>query len=134
MPALSKEGGQMMQVQIPEKEINRAVINELRIFHGLGKLSYFVNLEGEYRNGWQRRSAKRHGIRAGRPDIEIFLHGGVTVFIELKTLKGRLSASQEKTHKELKRLDHDVRTIYAQDAVVATKSLHKILADHGVTL
>lgn len=122
-----------MGIQVSEREMNKAVLNELRAFHGLGKLSYSVNLEGEYRPHWRQKvSAKNHGIRRGRPDIEIYLQGGVTVFLELKTMENRLSEDQKQFHKELKELGHDVRTIYAQDLVTTIKSFHKILADHGV--
>ncbi len=122
-------------MQASEREISRAVVNELVGFHRLKKLSYFVNLEGAKRTRQQQISAKRHGMRAGRPDIEIFLPNGKTVLIELKTLKnGRLSPAQKETHEELSQLNHDVRTIYAPDIESAIDSIHKILCEYGVTL
>ncbi len=121
-------------IKATEREISRAIVNELEKFLHLKKLSYFVNLEGARRDKRQQVAAKLHGMRAGRPDIEIFLNDGRTMFIELKTLKGRLTDKQKQVHQELGGLGHDVRTIYALDAVSAIKSLHKILCEYGVVL
>lgn len=120
--------------RITEREISRAICNELGTFHRLKKLSYFVNLEGAKRDKRQQVAAKLHGMRAGRPDIEIFLPGGRTIFIELKTDIGRLTEKQKSVHSELADLGHDVRTLYAKDAITAIKSLHSILAEYGVVL
>ena len=120
--------------RVTEKEISRAICNELGMFHRSGKLSYFVNLEGAKRDKRQQVAAKLHGMRAGRPDIEIFLRDGRTVFIELKTDTGRLTEKQKSVHSELAALSHDVRTVYAKDAITAIKSLHFILAEYGVVL
>ena len=120
--------------QIPEKSLHTAILNELRNYLHLKKLSYFPNLEGARRDKRQQVAAMLHGMRAGRPDIEIFLSNGRTVFIELKTSRGRLTDKQKQIHQELDDLGHDVRTIYAPDAVSAIKSLHKILCEYGVIL
>ena len=110
-----------------EKHISKAVVNELALLHKFKKLSYFVNIEGAKRDVRQQRAAKLHGMRPGRPDIEIFLAGGRIVFLELKTLKGRLSHKQSEVHKELSNLGHGVRVVYAEDAISEIKSLYKIL-------
>lgn len=120
--------------RITEKEISRAVLNELGVFHRVNKLSYFVNLEGAKRDKRQQVAAKLHGMRAGRPDIEIFLSGGRTIFIELKTDIGRLTEKQKSIHSELADLGHDVRTVYAKDAISAIKSVQFILSEYGVAL
>lgn len=117
-----------------EKEISRAVLNELGIYHRAKKLSYFVNLEGAKRDKRQQVAAKLHGMRAGRPDIEIFLPNGQTIFIELKTDVGRLTEKQKSIHSELADLGHDVRTLYAKDAISAIKSIRLILSEYGVVL
>jgi len=121
-------------IKFTEQQISRAIVNELETFLHLKKLSYFVNLEGAKRDKRQQVAAKFHGMRPGRPDIEIFFPGGRTLFLELKTLKGRLTDKQKDVHQELGVLGHDVRTIYSLDTVSAIKSLHKILCEYGVVL
>ena len=120
-------------IQMREAEISRAVINYLNEFRSHKKLSFFVNIEGAKRNKQQQISAKRHGMRPGRPDIEIICPNARIIFIELKRYSGgRLTPVQKDTHEELSQLGHDVRTIYAQDTVSAIKSIHKILCEYGI--
>ena len=120
-------------IQQSEAEISRAVINFLEEYRRHKKLSFFVNLEGARRDKRQQIAAKRHGMRAGRPDLEIVLPDGKIIWIELKRFKGgKLTPLQKETHKELSQLGHDVRTIYALDAVSAIKSTHKILCEYGM--
>ena len=120
-------------IQMKEAEISRAVVNYLDELRRHNKISFFVNIEGAKRDKWQQISAKRHGMRAGRPDIELVLPGGKIIFIELKRYSGgRLTDKQKETHEELLKLGHDVRTIYALDAAAAVAAAHNILIEYGV--
>ena len=120
-------------IQMSEAEISRGVINFLGELRGHRKLSFFVNIEGAKRDKRQQVAAKRHGMRPGRPDIEIILPDGKIVFVELKRYRGgRLTPAQKQTHEELSQLTHDVRTIYAQDAATAIAAIHNILSEYGI--
>ena len=123
----------MTVIQMKEADISRAVVNFLNDFRRHNKLSFFVNIEGAKRDKWQQIAAKRHGMRAGRPDIELVLPNGKIVFIELKRYSGgKLTLVQKETHEELLQLGHDVRTIYAQDAATAVAATHNILMEYGI--
>ena len=50
---------------------------------------------------------KAMGLKAGVPDIYIAGPRGKTLWIELKTAKGRLSPAQNHTIEQLAQLDHD---------------------------
>ena len=65
----------------------------------------------------------RKGMRKGWPDIQI-LHRGRSVFIELKTKKGRLSTAQKKCHSDL---------ILAGAIVKVCRSLEDVIQFVGMT-
>ena len=120
-------------IQMTEAEISRAVVNFLSELRRQNKISFFVNIEGAKRDKRQQIAAKRHGMRPGRPDLEIILPDGKIVFVELKRYSGgKLTLPQKETHEELSQLGHDVRTIYAQDAATAIAATHNILSEYGV--
>jgi hypothetical protein len=55
----------------------------------------------EGKRGWRaQRWLKQSGCRAGWPDLQIHF-GGRTLFLELKTPKGRVSDAQRETHAAL---------------------------------
>jgi hypothetical protein len=65
---------------------------------------------------------KRQGVYFGYPDLTLHLPNGKTVFFELKSLKGRVSANQKQCHQKLESLGfnmHIVRSIKEfQDLIV----------------
>ena len=121
-------------IQATERDISRAVVNHLEEMCVRKKIVHWVNLEGEYRNPIQRRRAKHHGMRAGRPDLEIVLPLGKILFIELKRLKGgRLTDPQKEVQQDLSNLGHDYRVVRALDCVSAVKMVQSILEEYGIT-
>ena len=56
--------------------------------------------------------AKAMGLTAGVPDLFFWLRGGIKP-VELKTVDGKKSPSQEKFHEEAENLGIKVHTIYA---------------------
>ena len=55
----------------------------------------------------------------GVPDRIVITPDGRTVYVELKTEVGRLSALQKWQHRELRKRGADVRTLYGQGQVLA---------------
>ena len=55
----------------------------------------------------------------GVPDRIVITPEGRTVYVELKTEMGRLSALQKWQHRELRERGVDVRTLYGQSQVLA---------------
>ena len=99
-------------IQMSEAEISKGVVNYLNELRWHKKISFFVNIEGAKRDKRQQIAAKRHGMRPGRPDVEIILPGGKMIFIEIKRYKGgKLTPAQKETIEELSLLGHDVRTV-----------------------
>ena len=120
-------------IQAREAEISRAVVIFLEGLRTHNKISFFINIEGAKRSKQQQISAKRHGMRAGRPDLEILLPNGKIIFIELKRCKGgRLTPAQKETIEELSQLGHDVRVVKSPDVVSAVNQIHQILEEYGV--
>lgn len=56
----------------------------------------------------------------GWPDLIVVLRNGVVLFVELKTPKGRLSALQERTIKQLKENNANVYVIRSVDSFIET--------------
>ncbi len=86
-----------------------------------------VGLEGSYRTGWQGKALKDQGMDRGRPDILVILDGGRCVWIELKTVKGRLSEHQRNYHKESQNRGHEVHTVKAASSGEAIDKIKSIL-------
>lgn len=55
----------------------------------------------------------------GIPDRLVMLPGGVTVFVEVKAAKGRLSKWQERRHSQMRALGTMVVVVWSRDGVDA---------------
>jgi len=64
-------------------------------------------------------------IKVGHPDFSIYIDGGITIFIEMKTEEGKLSAEQEERISELRNLGF--RAIVCRSALEAVLEVKKYL-------
>ena len=74
---------------------------------------------GELRDKVTAIRLKKQGVVAGIPDLCIPLPGGQTLWLELKTKKGRLSKVQKKLIDRWAERGHIVRVAYGYDEAVA---------------
>ncbi|MBI1425800.1 MAG: hypothetical protein GC149_20435 [Gammaproteobacteria bacterium] len=87
--------------------------------------------EGKQKPQYRMKQIKA-GMKTGEPDCIIYLKGGKTIFIELKTDRGSLSAAQKKRHAELRALGFDVYTVKAATPAEAVRKVARILFEHGI--
>lgn len=69
---------------------------------------------------------KLSGARKGWPDLT-FICPGYVVFIEMKTMDGKLSKDQLKVHSELVGLGHIVRVVYAKNGRDAWNQVRELI-------
>jgi len=86
--------------QATEAQIQKAVIDLLAVHEAQGRLIYFAVPNGGRRDVVTAANLKRLGVRAGVADIVLLVPGmgdgnPYTIFWELKTAKGSLSAEQK---------------------------------------
>ena len=90
-----------------ESAIQIQIVNYLHY-----KNIYFFTVPNEAAGGGRgamirMRKLKKMGLRSGVADLVLLLKGGKTVFLEVKTDKGRQSENQKEFEKEIKKLDFD---------------------------
>ena len=85
----------MAKRNYPEQQIQRAVVDYLRLLENLGELYVFNVPNGGWRSKAEAGILKSLGVRAGVPDLVLLLPGGKIAFIEIKAPGGRLSAAQK---------------------------------------
>ena len=73
---------------------------------------------GGSRNKLEAYRLKREGVRAGIPDLLFPLPQGRTLWLELKTKKGRLSPVQKDVMAELEKDGHAVLVGYGYDDAI----------------
>lgn len=95
-----------------QKEVVRCLRSSVIMAYG-----FHVDAGGNKTVG-EAAQSKRLGVLAGVPDLVIPLPEGKTLWLELKTMKGRLSQRQKDYHAMLEEYGHEVRTAYGlQDAL-----------------
>ena len=62
-------------------------------------------------------NAKTQGLNSGDPDLRLSLPGGRTVFLEVKSDKGRVSEAQMYVHNKLRALGFGVYVVRSIDDV-----------------
>lgn len=92
-----------------ENNLQNKVVKHLRELEAVGKLTFFAVPNGGKRRGREAAQMKNRGLRPGVPDLVVLVpavtlpkfgqiatyHAApTTVFLELKTDKGKLSAGQ----------------------------------------
>lgn len=111
-----------------EASIQKAVIAYCRA-HPLFELAFHINNEGKKSVG-QAVQDKKLGTLQGIPDICIPMPCGHTIWIELKTKRGRLSVGQKAMHARLKDRGHEVVTCYGYNEAVSFLETVERCYDH----
>ena len=79
---------------VTEAVIQRAIVKLLHVMQNQGLLRFGAIPNGGSRNVIEAANMKRTGTVAGIPDLCVFLPGGRTLWIEVKSAKGTLSRAQ----------------------------------------
>ena len=108
-----------------EEHLQAAVAIYLR----QNNFAFEIGMEGFRLSKSQRAKAKVQGMEAGRCDIKVLKPGGRTIHIEMKTVKGRLSAKQKDWHKRLVELGFEVHVVHGSCPQDAIDKVSEILAD-----
>ena len=96
----TKRPGRARRRQQPEAQIQRAVIQHLRLRPAAGVFAFHVP-NGGARRPIEAAILKSLGVTAGVPDL-IIVKDGHTHCLELKSESGRLTAAQKATHDALR--------------------------------
>ena len=91
-----------------EAELHKLIVDYLQIALPAGSVVHHSPNEGRHKVAY-RAKQKRLGMRAGWPDLEIFVQRTwwqadqpwSPIFLEIKTPKGRVSPAQHAVHAEL---------------------------------
>lgn len=75
---------------------------------------------------------KLAGMKAGVPDCVITFPKGKTIYIELKTPKGRLGKPQKAVHAQLERMQIPVYTVATDNAYMVKHIIRRILLENGM--
>lgn len=110
----------------PEQVLHFACVRLLGLLCSTGKLSYFHTPNAAKRSKFQSMLLNKLGVRAGVPDLIVFLPNNRVLFIELKASQGRLSEKQKMFHVELTQLG------YAVDIIRSLDELRVLLGANGV--
>lgn len=122
------------KISWPENALQEATATFLNHLESLGFLAWHHPPLGGLRHRKAGAKLKRQGAKAGTPDCEIFLKGGKTVFIELKTNSGRLHQAQKNRHKLLNVMGYEVHVVYASSPNECVDKVQAILRDEGVAV
>jgi hypothetical protein len=114
----------------PEQDLQRACVQLLHVYEGMGKLAFAHVPNGGKRGKVEAAIMKGLGVRAGFPDFILIwstaLGDPCSGFIELKSENGCLSYNQTKWRDTLKRHNH------AWAEVRSIDQLQKVLAKWGI--
>jgi hypothetical protein len=119
---------------MPEWMLQAAFIAEL---HALEAEGWPVTCAGDMnagRRGYaEAAKCKAMGLTKGETDTRIYLPEGKTLLVEIKPHDKKLSEDQEKRHKRLRDLGHNVTTVYLLDPQEA-RTIARSLVTAWVTL
>ena len=108
--------------QWPEEWLQRYVAMESHrlglLFHGDGN--------GANKGKFGGNKMKLAGARAGWPDL-VYIFSGRIVFIELKTMVGKLSAEQKAVHRQMIDMGHEVWVVHGLDGTDVWNKVRGIL-------
>ena len=114
--------------ELSESEIQKQLVTWLK-YKGV---AFSVGLEGAKRHPAEQARLKAQGMQRGHPDITLYLPEGRVVFVELKTLRGRVSEKQQARHDLLKHLGFEVHVIKAEHGGVAIDAVEQIIGSKGL--
>lgn len=102
----------------PEESLHRDCVSVLRVYEARGLLSYCHCPNGGYRTKAEAGVFSALGVRAGVPDLLVFLPGGRSVQIELKAGRNGLTAAQKAWHATMKLLGHRISVCRSVDELM----------------
>lgn len=101
--------------RIPEWRYQAEVIARLNKLADDGlPIAYAGDMGAGRRSRAEQMLAKTTGLVAGEPDIRVYLQGGRSLLLELKTPTGSRSKAQKDRHELLTGLGFEVLTLKAQ--------------------
>ncbi|MBL4766323.1 MAG: VRR-NUC domain-containing protein [Rhodobacteraceae bacterium] len=104
-----------LKTAMAESELQQGVFAALLSLevHGQNLVVAHIPNEGR-RSPRQGMRMRREGLRRGAPDLVVWLRGGKTLNIELKTVRGKLSSSQASFGRGLNSLGgHEYVVVFA---------------------
>lgn len=112
---------QLGNVKNLEKNIHKQIIYFLKslnyfCFHVANEVNT-QSLQSGYNNARFFVDRKNMGVTAGVPDICVILKKGTTIWLEVKSEKGRLTDSQKEFHAKLLELNHKVYVVRSVEDV-----------------
>jgi hypothetical protein len=99
----------------PEEQLQRSVVDLLQIYENRGLLAFCHVGNGEWRHKATGGRLKAMGVRAGVPDLLIWLPGGSGFGVELKAGASKLSPAQTFWHFTLETLGHRIYVVRSLD-------------------
>ena len=130
MSKLIKHNRADTSVPWSEHDLQVACCQYLAAQERAGHLTYAADMNG-LKTATKRGAAlaKAAGMRAGEPDLRIYLPGGRLLLVELKRAKGRVSAAQTERHAALAKHGHHVVTIFAASPNDAISRLREAIIE-----
>ena len=112
-----------------EASIQKALVHwckthECSVLHNI-----FHVPNGGLRDAITARHLKDQGVLAGVPDLCLPLPGGVTLWIELKPMTGKLSTKQEALHEKWRAMGHWVVVAYGY--IAAQEIFKEVVEKYG---
>lgn len=104
-----------------EADLLRNVKKILDIFKAQEKLSYRrIHVQPVLRSGQFSKNSEMAGLE----DLQVYLHGGKTLFLELKSMKGKQSPAQRVRQDELLWLGHSYYVVRCVEDLAECLRLH----------
>jgi hypothetical protein len=107
----------MAALMRPEEQLQRSVVDLLRLYEARGSLTFCHVPNGGYRTPAEAGMFRSLGVRAGVADLIVWAAGGASFGIELKAKAGKLSPAQAAWHGTLESLGHRVYVCRSVDDV-----------------
>ena len=121
-------------IEYKEADLQKAVASRLNALESLGLLTWNHPPHEGKRHVAYAKKLKSHGTKAGEPDCVIYLKGGKTIFIELKTMTGTIKKHQLFRHNLLSMMGFPVHVVLAETPHQAVREVDRILKEEGVRI
>ena len=104
-----------------EKDLHKALVKLLRLYQNSHNFVFFhVKNDVGARRGNFFYDLKPMGVLSGVADFCFLKENGETVFLEIKTKKGRLSDNQKKFFSDIASLGHTAYVAYGWEDILET--------------
>src|SRR3954465_3189252 len=107
----------MGAVRRPEEQLQRSVVDLLRLYEARGSLTFTHCPNGGYRTPAEAGMFRSLGVRADIPDLLLWRPSGGHFQIELKAGAGKLSPAQVAWHATVTSLGHRVYVCRSVDDI-----------------